>query len=442
MKKRILVFSADAMVCEDVDALRKMPNFQKYLAGGCEVTEGMRTIYPSVTYPVHVSMVTGCYAGTHGVVSNLNFTTSNRENSWRWEKCYKAEDIFSAAKKAGYATGAVAWPVTGRNQNIDWLADEYWMPMPGDTLRSSFARMGSSEAMLDILERNACHLPKGYEKGGKKNFMQWPQIDEFWVNVTCDIIREHAPEVLFLHTGTFDRYRHIYGAFNPHLDEARLHLDRYIGMLMKACEDAGVAEETNFVLVSDHGQRDICRVINLNVLLADHGFIDTDANGKVADWRAYSMSAGMCANVFLKDPENEQLKKAVYDCLKALQDEGVFGIGRVFTAEEAREEEHLWGDFSFVIESDGYSAFGDRAVRPLVQQYDISNYRFGRATHGYIPDLGPQPVFLAKGPDFREGVTLKRGRIVDEAPTYARILGVELPDADGKAMELFLKESE
>ena len=38
MKKRILVFSADAMVCEDVDALRQLPNFQKYLAGGCEVT--------------------------------------------------------------------------------------------------------------------------------------------------------------------------------------------------------------------------------------------------------------------------------------------------------------------------------------------------------------------------------------------------------------------
>ena len=37
MKKRILVFSADAMVCEDVDALRQLPNFQKYLAGGCEV---------------------------------------------------------------------------------------------------------------------------------------------------------------------------------------------------------------------------------------------------------------------------------------------------------------------------------------------------------------------------------------------------------------------
>lgn len=438
MKKRILVFSVDAMVTEDVDALRSMPNFQKYLAGGCEVTGGMRTVYPSVTYPIHVSMVTGCYPGTHGVTSNFGFTTVNKDAAWLWNKCYTVEDIFSAAKKAGYSTASIAWPVTGNNKDIDYLADEYWMPEPGDTLRSSFARMGSSEEMLDLMERNARYLPEGYELGGKKHFMQWPTIDEFWVQLACDVIREHAPEVTFLHTGTFDSFRHSYGVFGDHLKLARENLDRHIGMLMDACRDAGVLEETNLVLVSDHGQRDICRAINVNVLLADRGYIDTDASGKVTAWRAYCMSNAMSTLVYLHDPDDEQLKKAVYDDLKALQDEGVYGIGRIFTAEEARKEEMLWGDFSFVLESDGYTSFGDRAVRPLVQNFDISDYRFGRATHGYLPDLGAQPVFVAKGPDFRENVQLERGRIVDEAPTYARILGVELP-ADGRPIDVFLK---
>ena len=439
MKKRIIVFSVDAMVCEDVNALRGMPNFQKYLANGCEVTGGMRTVYPSVTYPIHVSMMTGCYVGKHGVVSNFKFNTSNRDANWNWVKNYRVADIFSAAKKAGYTTASVSWPVTGNNENIDWLVDEYWMPEPGDTLRSSFARTGSSEAMLDILERNACHLPQGYEKGGKKNFMQWPQIDEFWVHIACDLIRDHAPEVLFLHTGTFDSYRHAHGVFSSYLDEARANLDRHIGMLMEACEDAGVAGQSNMILVSDHGQRDICRAIHPNVLLADHGFIQTDETGKVVDWQAYCMSNAMSTLVFLKDPKDAELKQKVYDCLKALQDEGVYGIGRILTEQEAREEEHLYGDFSFVIESDGYTSFGDRAVRPLVQNFDISDYRFGRATHGYIPDLGAQPIFVAKGPDFKENTTIARGRVVDEAPTYAKLLGVELPDADGKAMDVFLK---
>ena len=439
MKKRLLVFSVDAMVCEDVDALRTMPNFRKYLAGGCEVTGGMRTIYPSVTYPIHVSMMTGCYAGTHGVVSNFKFTTKDRDANWNWDKCYQVDDIFAAAKRAGYTTASISWPVTGNNPNIDYLVNEYWMPQPGDTLRSSFERAGTGPEMMEILERNACHLPAGYEKGGKKNFMQWPQIDEFWVNIACDLIRTKAPEVLFLHTGTFDSFRHSYGVFSSHLDLARKNLDRYLGMLMDACAAAGVAEETNLVLVSDHGQRDICRALHPNVLLADYGFIRTDENGKVTDWDAYCMSNAMSTLVYLKNPDDSELKRRVHNCLKTLQSEGVYGIGRILTAEEAADEEHLKGDFSFVIESDGYTSFGDRAVRPLVQNFDISDYRFGRATHGYIPDLGAQPVFVAKGPDFRENVTLPRGRVIDEAPTYAKLLGVVLQDADGSAMDVFLR---
>ena len=440
MKKRILVYSVDALVCEDVDALRAMPNFRRYLAGGCEVTGGMRTIYPSVTYPAHVSMMTGCYAGTHGVTSNFAFTTTNKDDFWLWfSSSYRVEDIFAAAKRAGYTTGAISWPVTAGNPNVDWLMAEYWMPKAGDTLESSFADAGSSPAMLEIIRRNAGWLPKGWEKGGKKNFMQWPAVDEFIIHVACDVIREHAPEVMFVHTGTFDSYRHAHGVFSGYLDEARANLDRYLGELMEACRAAGVAEQTNLVLVSDHGQRDICRSINLNVLLADRGLIDVDGDGAVRDWRAYCLSNAMSANVYLKDPEDAALRERVGRCLEELREEGVYGVGRVFTAEQAREEEGLSGGFSFVVESDGYTSFGDRAVRPLVQNFDVSDYRFGRATHGYLPDLGPQPVFVARGPDFREGAALERGRVVDEAPTYARLLGVELPQAEGRAREAFLR---
>ncbi len=440
MKKRILVYSVDAMVCEDVDALRNMPNFSKYLSGGCEVTGGMRTIYPSVTYPAHASMMTGCYVGKHGVLSNFSFTTTNKDDKWLWfSDAIRVEDIFAAAKRAGYTTGAISWPVTAGNPNVDWLMAEYWMPYPGDTLRSSFARAGSSPAMLDIIERNAGLLPPGWEKGGKKNFMQWPQVDEFILAVAADVIRTHAPEVLFVHTGTFDSFRHAHGVFGAHLDEARANLDRYIGQLMAACEDAGVAEQTNLFLVSDHGQRDICRILHPNVLLADRGLIELDEEGRVRDWQAYCSSNAMSAYVYLKDPDDEGLRRTVDRCLHELAEEGVYGIGQVFSAEEAREKEGLYGGFSFVIESDGYTSFGERAVRPLVQSFDVSDYRFGRATHGYLPDFGAQPVFVAKGPDLRENAVLPRGAVVDEAPTYAKLLGVSLPEADGRPMDSLLR---
>ena len=101
MAKRLLVLSVDAMVTEDVDAIRSMPNFRKYLAGGSEFRGGMRTIYPSVTYPIHVSILTGCYAGKHQITSNFKFTTTNRDDNWIWfSDRIAVEDIFTAAKRA------------------------------------------------------------------------------------------------------------------------------------------------------------------------------------------------------------------------------------------------------------------------------------------------------------------------------------------------------
>ena len=129
MAKRLLVLSVDAMVTEDVDAIRSMPNFRKYLAGGSEFRGGMRTIYPSVTYPIHVSILTGCYAGKHQITSNFKFTTTNRDDNWIWfSDRIAVEDIFTAAKRAGLKTASVSWPVTGCNPNVDYLIDEYWMP--------------------------------------------------------------------------------------------------------------------------------------------------------------------------------------------------------------------------------------------------------------------------------------------------------------------------
>ena len=59
--------------------------------------------------------------------------------------------------------------------------------------------------------------------------------------------------------------------------------------------------------------------------------------------------------------------------------------------------------------------------------------------HGFHPDKGPRPFFLGCGPAFKKGVVLKDANLVDGAPTYARIMGVELPQTEGKALTELLK---
>ena len=74
-----------------------------------------------------------------------------------------------------------------------------------------------------------------------------------------------------------------------------------------------------------------------------------------------------------------------------------------------------------------FAATGDNVNGPSV------NYG---GTHGYSsadPEL--DGIFIAQGAGIKRGVKLERVRNLDVAPTIARLLGVELPGADGRPME-------
>src|SRR5690554_5142297 len=185
MRKRLLVFSVDALVREDLDKLMQMPNFGAEMKRGCQINR-VRTIYPTITYPVHTSIATGCYPNKHGIVSNFEFTTEDKEQNWVWDhKHVKIEDLFTIAKRAGYSTGAVFWPVTGNHPDIDYLLNEYWMPLPDDTLEKAFRRQGSSDEVIEIVLKHEHLLPPSYQKTGRLNFMVQPYIDNFLIACAC-----------------------------------------------------------------------------------------------------------------------------------------------------------------------------------------------------------------------------------------------------------------
>lgn len=431
-QRKVIVFSCDAMVCEDIEYLIKTsPRFRELYARGSGVKR-TRTIWPSVTYPCHTTMSTGCYPDKHGVVCNAVFHPGELKNiPWNWfADAIKCPDIFTAAKRAGLTTAAVFWPVTGNHPDIDWLVAEYWPQGPEDTIKAAFMRAGTSEELYE--ECCAPHLEN-------VKIRTHPATDEFLVRCVCDIIRKHQPDLMMLHTGDVDSYRHQTGLFTEKVTRGVEDTERWFFEIIEATKEAGVFEDTDFFLVSDHGQLDIVRNIKPNVMFADHGLIKVDEKGKLVDWSAYCRSNGLSAEIVLKDPSDRETWQKTYELLKFMRDEGIYGISDVVTTEETLEREHLGGDFSFVIESDGYTSFSEDWNRPMVKPMDLSDYRFGRATHGHFPDKGPQPVFFGFGPDIKEGVYLERRPTVDEAPTYAKILGVEMPWADGTPIVEILK---
>lgn len=427
---KLIVISSDAMVGEDLEYFETLPNYQRYLAGGARITN-VSSIYPSVTFPAHVSMMTGMYPDRHGVFSNMQLIPGSDPTPWQWNYDFiHCTDIFRAAKKCGKTTAAVFWPVTAYNPAIDYHIADNWA-LDGETTEDAFKRAGASDAVLEIVRKNR-HLFLGAER-------EHPQRDEFGIACAADIIRAFSPDLLLVHPANIDGVRHESGVFGSHLKCALDSLDRWLGSICQAAEESGGIDRYNIFIVSDHGQMDVRRNIGINVLFAENGLIRLAEDGSVADWDAWCLSNGMSAVVFLRDRQDETLKTKVADLLNRLLEEGVYGFSRVYTEEECRREERFGGEFSFVLETDGYTAFGDYYTRPLVRSLSNSDYRFGRATHGYLPQKGPQPILLAKGPDIKENVTLSGSHIVNEAPTYAKILGAELPDTDGHAITEILR---
>ena len=216
---------------------------------------------------VHTTILTGCYPASHGVISNTHFTTGSTEYEWLWDASnVKVLDVITAAKDQGYTTGAVFWPVTGNHKAVDYLIDEYWCPHEGETLLGGFANMGSSPEMLKIIEKNQHLLPNG-GKLGRVALMDHPQIDHFLISCACDIIREYSPEFMLVHNGNIDDARHKYGVFNEEVLHGLDLVDLWIGQLMRALEDSGHLHDTDVIIVSDHGQMDLSRVIKPNALL-------------------------------------------------------------------------------------------------------------------------------------------------------------------------------
>lgn len=430
MSRRLIVVSFDALVYEDLDHLKHMPCISKFWNEGSRVTR-IRTIYPSLTYPAHASILTGATTGKHTVVNNGPFNPGSYANDWFWfHDQVKAKDIHDVAKEAGLTTCSLYWPVTGCHKSVDYLIDEYWPQFKGDTLEAAYKRAGTSDELYDAVVR-----------GREDKFRSFDSFitDEAETDIACDIIKKYKPHLLTLHLTQIDSTRHDRGVFNDLVEQAAATTDKFMGKIMDACKDAGIYDETNFVITSDHGQINYTRKVNLNALLVKEGLIRLNEDGSLKDWDAYIKSACFSAHVYLKNPNDKQLYDRVAKLLDSWLNDHTLGIGEVYTTQQVKEKFGLYGDFSFVIETDQTTYYTGKLNDPFMEDCPPEAPGYGRATHGHNPDVGAQPVFLAYGPQIKKGVVIPKANIIDEAPTFAKILGLDFPEAEGEPITAFLK---
>lgn len=425
--QKLIVISIDAMIYEDLAYVKKLPVIGSLLKDAALVKR-VKSIYPTLTYPCHATMRTGCWPSRHGVVNNTYMIPGCLDPKWQWyNDVLRCPDIFDACKAAGLSTAAVGWPSTGRHPGIDYLVDEVanLKVKTREAFHGYYTDTGTPEALYEAVVAPNIHV----------RCDQPDNVRAFNTLAACDIIRKFRPDLLMLHLGEPDHARHVHGVFGKEVYAVLEGIDEMVGKVCQAVKDAGLWEQTNIVLTADHGQLDTTRVVHPNVLLAEAGFIRVSEAGEFLDWDAWCQYVGMSALIYLKNPADTGLCSRIRELFEKKIASCDSGISRVFTAEEAACDGYA-GDFSLVLETDGHTGFGMKWSGPYEEPHPEGRLK---GNHGFHPDFGPRPFFLGCGPAFQSGAVLEHAELIDGAPTYAKILGVRLPAAQGRALEELLQ---
>lgn len=428
---KLLVFMIDALCTLDLEQIRDLPNMGEILRRGAAVRH-LEPIYPSLTYPCHVAVVTGDTAKGHGIPHNEKVSVENPRAPWYNQRAdIRGDTLFDAARRAGKTTCAISWPVTGK-ADIDFN-----MPMivpisyQGDD-PYQFLAGNASQNLLDAYYWKYGRFLKGKDRN----------LDLFTMALAPDIIRDFGqPDLMFVKMCDLDTVRHQNGIDNDFVKAQLKKHDEEFGVLVETVRRCGDFDRTAFVILGDHGQADIRRTVNMNLLLRNNGFIETDAEDRLVDYQAYCHSASMSGWIQLKDPDDGALREKVYRFLMTLKDDPENPIGVVLTKAEAEAKYGLVGPLDFVVEGKEPTAFdATLAGVDLFTPYLKPGRYYSVASHGYLPERDETTTLFAAGAGIKPGVMIERASLIRVGPTLAALTGIELRDAEGTAIREFLDQ--
>ena len=419
-----IVISYDAFSKDNWESARKKTNLAKLIANGAS-TNQVKSVYPTLTYVIHSTYVTGAYPNKHGVFHNNPFQpfVAEDDQNWHWfRKDIKLPTVYEAARKKGLTTAGILWPVTGK-ADITYNIPE-------------IKAVKNENQALKILKNGSKLFTLAMElKYGKvRNGIAQPELDDFITLCAVDTIKKKKPNLLLMHLIDLDDTKHLLGTKGPHIEDVLNRMDKRIGDIMQAVEDAGIQDETTFLIVGDHGQLDVQYKVYLNRLFYDEGLI-YEENGKMK-WRAYVQGAGGAAYLHVQ-PDDEQAETLAIKLLNEAAQNERFGIEAIYdrqTLDSLQVDEK----FNYMIEAKEGFAFEDDYEKELVVDLHANGQTY--ATHGYSPNKPDYTSnLIISGNQVQAGFELGEVSVADIGPTIASILGLDFKAIDGRALNVAFK---
>jgi predicted AlkP superfamily pyrophosphatase or phosphodiesterase len=408
------------------DPRARLPTLRALAARGV-VTPRMATVFPSTTWPTHVSLVTGVSPARHGVVGNsiLDRRTGRREDL-TGDPVYDAAEILRAptlhdiAHAAGRSTAAVDWPATRHAASLDFNLP-FFKSQEVFEHHTAPAVWAELTALGFPMERQGAwaELPRRFLK------------DRMVAEVAAHVLHRHRPDVLLVHFLCVDSFQHLHGPRSPEAYWAAEYVDALVGDLLTALPAPGLDGDTVVAVVSDHGFLPVNRDVRVNVRLRQLGLLDVQPGGTVTRAGARLVMNHGAGWLYLDAPsDRDRVARQLVPELAQLE-----GVANVWTADafEAlglpRPEDHCQVGDLLLEATPGY-CFSDEPTGDEI----VTAPRY-RGSHGHRPTHADNAAFfLAAGPGIARGLELPAIESRDVAPTLGHLLGLSLPRPEGRVL--------
>jgi len=306
---------------------------------------------------------------------------------------------------------------------------------------------------------------------GPETYMETVKFtNDFFKELTIYLLENTDWNLLLAYTPIVDNVQHQFlGLISPempyydpkmaeiyskYIEEAYTWADEIVDEVLKRVN----LSNTVVMVVSDHGQWPVKKIVYINSALAEAGLITYDENGKIVWDKTKAYFIGYCQiwvnlkgreeNGIVEPKEYEKVVDEIIRVLTNLRDPstGEPVIGLIMTNEQAKAlglSGPRAGDVVFTMRP-GYMASTSLKLedgKPVIFD-DVVPLKTVTGMHGdlpYYPEL--HAMFAAIGKGIVEGKTIPPVRTIDVAPTISLILGIEKPaNAVGKAILDMLKE--
>lgn len=412
------------------DPVAEMPTIRRLAAEGARA-EKMRAVLPTVTWPNHTSLVTGVPPATHGVVGNTYLDRETR-NVVRliWDPLFDKDEImrvptiYDIAKQAGLKTASVTWPGSRGAKSLDWT-------IPCVNTEALYYAYGTPSLWPEL---RAAGIPFETEIEGFKDG-KGRDRDRLNVQIFNHIVRTHRPNVALLHLLEVDHVEHAKGPQTPDAYDVVKFADQQVHEVWAELQRSFPGKAT-LIIVSDHGFFAYRQTIQPNVVLRQEGLLISDGK-TITGGQVRATAQGGSTFLYVLDEANREAliarlqerfqKVEGVDLVIPPADFAKFGLAD--PAKNSRMADLV------LSAKDGYT-FTDALTSNLVVTPPTEAVK---GSHGYDPNQpAMHATFVAWGAGIKSGTQLGTIRNTDVAPTIAALLGLQIPDAEGRALEAAL----